>query len=69
MHIWLVIGVLCVGYSSALETDLKIEKEWRATLQRNLEQEKEKTTRQQQELQQLREVKRVRVSNLSCMVH
>ncbi|KAK3586576.1 hypothetical protein CHS0354_001166 [Potamilus streckersoni] len=37
---------------TALETDLKIEREWRASLQRNLEQEKEKVTQIQIEQQQ-----------------
>ena len=46
---------------SALETDLKIEKEWRATLQRSLETEKERLSKQQTELQQLRDNKRVRL--------
>lgn len=43
---------------SALETDLKIEKEWRATLQGNLEQEKEKMAKLQSELQQYRELQK-----------
>ena len=44
---------------SALETDLMIEREWRATLQLNLEQEKQQTSKLQAEAQQLRDVKRV----------
>ena len=43
----------------ALETDLKIEREWRGTLQRNLEQEKAKLTRLQTEVQHLSDVKKV----------
>ena len=35
----------------ALETDLKIEKEWRATLQHNLDQEKEKTHKYHNEME------------------
>ncbi|ELU06545.1 hypothetical protein CAPTEDRAFT_90657 [Capitella teleta] len=42
--------------SSALETDLKIEREWRGTLQKHLETEKEKVTRLQNEHKQLKEV-------------
>lgn len=41
-----------------LETDLRIEREWRGSLQKNLEQEKGKTSRLQTEIQHLLEVKR-----------
>ncbi|PVD39571.1 hypothetical protein C0Q70_02206 [Pomacea canaliculata] len=43
---------------AALETDLQIEREWRCTLQKTLEQEKEKVAQQHMELQQMRELKR-----------
>ncbi|ESO87042.1 hypothetical protein LOTGIDRAFT_107494, partial [Lottia gigantea] len=43
---------------SALETDLKIEKEWRGTLQKTLETEKEKCSKYHLELQQLKEIKK-----------
>ncbi|XP_050394285.2 RUN and FYVE domain-containing protein 2 isoform X1 [Patella vulgata] len=43
---------------SALETDLKIEREWRATLQKTLEAEKEKCSQYHLELQQLKDVKK-----------
>ncbi|XP_052773317.1 RUN and FYVE domain-containing protein 2-like isoform X1 [Mya arenaria] len=41
---------------TALETDLRIEREWRGNLQKNLDTEKAKYTAQQKELQQLRQV-------------
>ena len=53
-----LLHVYCVR-RSALETDLMIEREWRATLQLNLEQEKQQTSKLQAEAQQLRDVKRV----------
>ena len=40
-----------------METDLRIEREWRANLQKNLEQEKTKTSHLQTEVQQLRQIK------------
>ncbi|XP_076459398.1 RUN and FYVE domain-containing protein 2-like [Babylonia areolata] len=43
---------------AALETDLQIEREWRSTLQKTLEQEKEKVAQMHMELQQLVEIKR-----------
>lgn len=43
---------------AALETDLQIEREWRSTLQKNLEQEKEKVDQMHMELQQMVELKR-----------
>ena len=44
-------------YRTALETDLRIEREWRANLQKNLEQEKLRINELQNDLQQLRQVK------------
>ncbi|XP_071131645.1 RUN and FYVE domain-containing protein 2-like isoform X4 [Mytilus edulis] len=44
--------------STALETDLRIEKEWRATLQKTLEQEKTASTEILTELQQLKHVEK-----------
>ena len=44
---------------AALETDLQIEREWRSTLQKTLEQEKEKVAQMHMELQQMVEIKRV----------
>ena len=38
---------------------MKIEREWRGSLQRNLEQEKEKVTELQAELQQFKQMKKV----------
>ncbi|CAH1794975.1 unnamed protein product, partial [Owenia fusiformis] len=43
---------------SALETDLKIEREWRGTLQKNLEQEKEKVAQTHNEIQKMVEVQK-----------
>ncbi|CAC5356455.1 RUN and FYVE domain-containing protein 1,Protein RUFY3,RUN and FYVE domain-containing protein 2 [Mytilus coruscus] len=43
---------------TALETDLRIEKEWRATLQKTLEQEKTASTEILTELQQLKHVEK-----------
>ncbi|XP_070185659.1 RUN and FYVE domain-containing protein 2-like [Littorina saxatilis] len=43
---------------AALETDLQIEREWRSTLQKTLEQEKEKVAQMYMELQQMAEIKR-----------
>ena len=51
--------IACYLNRSALETDLKIEREWRAALQKNLDQEKEQVTQLHTELQQFRDVKRV----------
>jgi ribosomal protein S27E len=42
----------------ALETDLKIEREWRATLQKNLDQEKAKSAKLQTDIHRLEEVKK-----------
>jgi hypothetical protein len=50
--------------SSALETDLKIEREWRAALQSNLEQEKEIVSQLNVEIQKLRAVNKVSGHNL-----
>ena len=44
---------------AALETDLQIEREWRSTLQKTLEHEKEKVAQMHMELQQMVEIKRV----------
>ena len=38
---------------------MKIEREWRGSLQQNLEQEKEKVTELQAELQQFKQMKKV----------
>lgn len=43
-----------------METDLKIEREWRASLQKNFEQEKEKVAKLEGEMQAFRELKQVR---------
>lgn len=43
--------------STALETDLRIEREWRGNLQKNLESEKTKITHLQKELHVLRNTK------------
>jgi len=43
----------------ALETDLKIEREWRGTLQQNLDKEKAKVARLQTDIQHLEETKKV----------
>ena len=42
---------------TALETDLRIEREWRGNLQKNLDAEKTKYAAQQKELQTLRQVR------------
>ena len=53
---------------SALETDLKIEREWRGTLQRSLEQEKQKVAQLQAEIQHAKELRRVSTcSNIYCL--
>ena len=44
-------------HRTALETDLRIEREWRANLQKNLEQEKLKLSQLESEIQQLRQVR------------
>ena len=46
-------------YSSALETDLKIEREWRSALQSNLEQEKELVSQLHVETHKLKDTTRV----------
>jgi len=43
----------------ALETDLKIEREWRGTLQQNLDKEKAKVAKVQTDIQHLEEIKKV----------
>ncbi|XP_052825780.1 RUN and FYVE domain-containing protein 2 isoform X4 [Octopus bimaculoides] len=43
---------------SALETDLRIEREWRGTLQKTLEQERHNVTLVQMELQQMKEIQK-----------
>ena len=50
-----------------METDLKIEREWRGTLQRNLEQEKEKFTHLQSEHKQFLELKKVLNISYICL--
>ena len=52
------IGLLCV-WRLALETDLKIEREWRGTLQQNLDKEKAKVAKLQSEVEHLEETKKV----------
>jgi len=44
---------------SGLETDLKVEREWRGTLQKNLEREKGQLTKINAELSHLSGVKKV----------
>ena len=44
---------------SALETDLKIEREWRGTLQRSLDQEKQKVAQMHTEVQHYCELRKV----------
>lgn len=51
--------LLAALFRQTLETDLRIEREWRGSLQKNLEQEKGKTSRLQTEIQHLLEIKRV----------
>ena len=48
-------------YRTALETDLRIEKEWRATLQKTLEQEKTASAEVSTELQHLKHLEKVRL--------
>ena len=48
-------------FRSALETDLKIEREWRGTLQRSLDQEKQRVAQLQAEQQHSRDLRKVRV--------
>jgi len=43
----------------ALETDLKIEREWRVGLQKNVEEEQMKSVKLQAQVVQLSEVKKV----------
>jgi len=43
----------------ALETDLKIEREWRGTLQQSLDKEKAKGAKLQTDIQHLEETKKV----------
>jgi len=43
----------------ALETDLKIEREWRGTLQQSLDKEKTKVAKLQADVQHLDEMKKV----------
>ena len=50
-----------------METDLKIEREWRGTLQRNLDQEKQKLATLQAELQQYQTIKKVRNRYAICL--
>jgi len=53
-----VLTVVCAD-RSVLETDLKIEREWRGTLQRNLEQEKERVAGLHEEIRLLQGMKKV----------
>ncbi|KAI0229450.1 RUN and FYVE domain-containing protein 2 [Lamellibrachia satsuma] len=62
MHVHAIGAIVCYGSTkalaldiarSALETDLKIEREWRGTLQRNLEQEKERVAGLQEDMRLL----------------
>jgi hypothetical protein len=48
-------------FRMALETDLKIEREWRVGLQKNLEEEQLKSVKLQAEVVQLSEVKKVQI--------
>jgi len=48
----------------ALETDLKIEREWRGTLQQNLDKEKAKVAKLQTDIQHLEEAKKVFFSDI-----
>ena len=50
---------MTLSHRSALETDLKIEREWRGTLQRNLEQEKERVASLQEDVGVLHIMKKV----------
>jgi hypothetical protein len=52
---------------SALETSLQIEKEWRASLQNNYEQEKEKVAQAQLELAQMNALVKVRPQPFSLV--
>ena len=51
--------VLHVLWRLALETDLKIEREWRGTLQQTLDKEKAKAAKLQTDIQHLEETKKV----------
>ena len=68
MHVDAIGAIVCYGSTkalaldiarSALETDLKIEREWRGTLQRNLEQEKERVAGLQEETRLLQTTRKV----------
>lgn len=48
---------LTLIHRTALETDLRIERDWRISLQKNIEQEKYKIGQLQSEIQQLKQVK------------
>ena len=50
--------IVCVQ-RLALETDLKIEREWRGTLQQSLDKEKTKVAKLQADVQHLDEMKKV----------
>lgn len=65
LQCWWIIRANNVG-RSAVETDLKIEREWRASLQKNFEQEKEKVAKLEGEMQAFRELKQVRYIPPPC---
>lgn len=46
-------------FRTALETDLKIEREWRGTLQKSLEEEREKVSAVQTDLQKYKHLEKV----------
>jgi len=55
----LIFKCLFCVWRLALETDLKIEREWRGTLQQNLDKEKAKVAKLQTDIQHLEETKKV----------
>ena len=55
----LIFKCLFCVWRLALETDLKIEREWRGTLQQNLDKEKAKVAKLQTDVQHLEETKKV----------
>lgn len=58
---WPKVGVVFCSRRQQLETDLKIEKEWRQTLQNDLERERDSVNQLSAEALQINGLKKVRV--------
>lgn len=56
---WNKSARILLFFRTALETDLKIEREWRGTLQKSLEEEREKVSAVQTDLQKYKHLEKV----------